>query len=110
MGRRGSGGVCTIYEGVVSGYGAWGKKGEGRTGPLSSRVLRSAVWSGGSFVGRASRVARKDLAKVSSDIVDLGKGVVFVGVRGGCARDGGVRFGDGVVWGGVSMDEARAVA
>lgn len=47
----------------------WGRGdgGKGRcTGPLSSRVLMSATWSGWSFIERLSRVARKDLAKESS--------------------------------------------
>ncbi len=60
----------------------------------SSRVLGLEVWSGWSFKGRASRVERKDLVKVSSvmmavDVEREGEGesgdtwVEYDGVRGG---------------------------
>ena len=59
------------------------------TGPLSSNVLRSAAWSGWSFTGRESRVARKDLAKESSVILEESKRMRRVEVwRGFCKRDG----------------------
>jgi len=49
----------------------------GLTGPLGSKVLGSAAWSGGSLVGRAERVERKDLAKLSSVMVVVRYWIVF---------------------------------
>ena len=43
------------------------------TGPLGSKVLGSATWSAWSFIGRASRVERKVLAKDNSVIVSITK-------------------------------------
>lgn len=56
-----------------------------RTGPLSSNVLRSAAWSGWSFMARESRVERKDLAKESSLIFGGGRSSKEVGLQRGCS-------------------------
>lgn len=39
------------------------------TGPLGSKVLGSATWSAGSFMGRESRVERKVFANDNSVII-----------------------------------------
>ena len=69
--------------------GNWACEWGDYTGPLSSNVLRSAAWSGWSFTGRESRVARKDLAKESSVIFEEYKRMRRLEVwRGFCKRDG----------------------
>lgn len=63
----------------------------GLTGPLGSKVLGSAAWSGCSFMGRPSTVERKVLAKLSSVMVaaECLIGFWFVAVDDGIRSYGG---------------------
>ncbi len=96
VGKKGSGGGCTSFRDshvsfhVESCGGNWAWEWGDYTGPLSSSVLRSAAWSGWSFMGRESRVARKDLAKESSVILKGSMRMRRAEVwRGFCKRDRG---------------------
>ena len=67
MGHAGEG-VLGLLE-KLPGNKLLGSTEKRRTGPLGSKVFGSKAWSEGSFMGRESRMERKDLVKDSSVIV-----------------------------------------